>query len=96
MYSSMASCTAGGVLHSCDEDQDGQLAGAAQLQQFAGGAAAARHDEPMQHCGYDHNGCIMSSRSDVVHQQECNMCGDVGFADQFQDCSACRSRIQHT
>ncbi|CAN5968714.1 unnamed protein product [Sphagnum jensenii] len=33
MYSSMASCTAGGVLHSCDEDQDGQLAGAAQLQQ---------------------------------------------------------------
>ncbi len=44
----------------------------------------ARHDEPMQHCGYDHNGCIMSSSLEVVHQQECNMCGDVGFADQFQ------------
>jgi len=60
------------------------------------GVAAARHDEPMQHCGYDHNGCIMSSSSEVVHQQECNMCGDVGFADQLQHCSACRSRIQHT
>jgi hypothetical protein len=33
MYSSMALCTAGGVLQSCDEDQDGQFAGAAQLQQ---------------------------------------------------------------
>jgi hypothetical protein len=33
MYSSMASCTAGGVLQSCDEDQDGQLEGAAQLLQ---------------------------------------------------------------
>jgi hypothetical protein len=33
MYSSMVLCTAGGVLQSCDEDQDGQFAGAAQLQQ---------------------------------------------------------------
>ncbi len=64
--------------------------------QFAGGVAAAKHDEPMQHCGYDHNGCIMSSSSEVVHRQECNMCGDVGFADRLQHCSACRSRIQHT
>jgi hypothetical protein len=30
----------------------------------------------------------MSSSSEVVHQQECNMCGDVGFADQFQHSSA--------
>jgi hypothetical protein len=29
----MALCTAGGVLKSCDEDQDGQFAGAAELQQ---------------------------------------------------------------
>ncbi len=56
--------------------------------QFAGSAAVARHDKPMQHCGYDYNGCIMSSSSEVVHQQECNMCGDVGFADQFQHSSA--------
>jgi hypothetical protein len=35
MYSSMPSCTAGGVLQSFDEDQDGQLAGAAQLQQVS-------------------------------------------------------------
>jgi hypothetical protein len=33
MYSSMALCTADGVLKSCDEDQDGQFAGAAQMQQ---------------------------------------------------------------
>jgi len=33
IYSSMALCTAGGVLQSCDEDQDGQFTGAAQLQQ---------------------------------------------------------------
>jgi hypothetical protein len=33
----------------------------------------------------------MSSSLEVVHQQECNMCGDVGFADQLQHCSAALS-----
>ncbi|KAH9556970.1 hypothetical protein CY35_07G061000 [Sphagnum magellanicum] len=66
-----------------------------------GSILVRRHELPMQQqrgCDENHGSWMRrSSSSDEMQQQlECSMCGDVGFADQLQHCSACRSRIQHT
>jgi len=64
-----------------------------------GGMAARQYvaGAMLLQCGtYENHGWMSGGGGSEMMMQECNMCGDVGFPDQLQHCSACRSRVQHT
>jgi hypothetical protein len=65
-----------------------------------GGMAARQYvaEAMLLQCGtYENHGWMSGGGGgSEMMMQECNMCGDVGFPDQLQHCSACRSRVQHT